>query len=154
MVIWSILKLVDLYLCNANYSYWLMTNHKKLKTWYVNLTRDSVMLKTELKFVTFSGLFTFDVKADEELQMELIYSVTQYWNQSFLRLRYQVFTLSSPGINPKKLLNLHNKYVECLAGRTGWNSCYCLQKGTEHSRDYGWQTRICHRLWTWFQQKI
>jgi hypothetical protein len=86
-----------------------------MKTWYVKLRKDSAILKTmTLNLLYAWGLFTVNVeKADEELQMEFMYSATQY-SVKFVRLVYQIFTLSSPGIDSQKLLNLRTKYVQCL----------------------------------------
>jgi hypothetical protein len=61
----------------------------------------------ELKFAMFSGRFTFDVeKADEELQMELINIRCDSVLKRFVRLVYQIFTVSSPGINSQNLLRI------------------------------------------------
>jgi leucyl-tRNA synthetase len=56
LVICCILKLVNPYLCYMNCNYWLVTNHKKFKTWYEKLRKDSAILKTmNLNFLCSQG---------------------------------------------------------------------------------------------------
>jgi hypothetical protein len=47
--------------------------------------------------------------------------------KSLVRLMYQVFTLSSPGIDSQKLLNLRTKYVQCLAAHSMYTVAFAYE---------------------------
>jgi hypothetical protein len=79
-------------MCKVNQNFQLMTTHQQqqqqqqqqqpdMRIW--DLREDSSFKNYELKFPMFSGLLTF--YADEEHQMELIYSATQS-NKIFVSL--------------------------------------------------------------------
>jgi hypothetical protein len=81
----------------------------------------------------FSGLFTFDVdNADEELQLELYDIQCDSVLKGFVRLVYQIFTLSSPGIDSEQLLNLGTKHVQCLAAKRCATIVFAYENAQTH----------------------